>query len=390
MTVGLATTASLDVGQVLRCLRDMKSGIDANTESLRRFNSTSDNTRKKLQDNFRNAGSVANRAGGPVGSFTGKILSAGSMDGMFSRMAAGVALGAAAIRAYSAVVDMAVERARLFINAQNEIRQTVEKANQALDAQAKNGEAQAPQRFALIAAGGENASRDADMVASIGTASPEESVKGVTMLYERFGDTPRAKKAVDMAMRGSMAGLSFTDVASQLTKMGNAIDDTDNVDHVLGRMVQEKTGRRGDPKEIMRERLRNVQADEYLTKARDSQAKRSEITKLERDRFMQRDTVSKEISEAKDPLSGLQLENFKKLNDTMDELKKLAEAQGPVLGFMANIFKPEGSFETQMKRLSIANAQANGLPTKDSTPTPVPQNHWMSIYPGPQIAPFGR
>lgn len=361
--------AKLDVGQVLQGLRLMTSELNNATLAMKKLNDQGDKTKRTLKDNLKDAGGVAGKAGGPVGSFTSKLLSGSSMDGVFGRMAAGLGVATLAFRAYQSVIEAALDRTRLFIEAQRNMRAVTEQTKTAVDAQARRGEAQAAGRIDAIANGGQSAANDIEMLTGSGGATPEQANEAVSTIYGRFGNTARARNAVDTTMRGTLGGLSAPEVAKNLTQMGAAVDNNDQVDRMLGRMSQLQTGRVGDPQQIWLERMRNLNGDEVTMKARQNSAARSVIPGMERAAFLKSSLANSDLADQSSS-SKLQLDAFNKMAQVMEELKLQAKAQGTVNGFLADIFQPGGSFETQMRRLAIANAQAQGLPTNDSTPPP--------------------
>jgi hypothetical protein len=361
--------ATLDVQQVLQGLRAMTAGLNNVTTAMTKLNDTGEKTKRTMKENFKDGAGVASRAGGPAGSFTSKLLGGGAMEGLFGKLAVAVSLGTLAFRGFQAAVDASLDRVRLMIEAQRSMRQVTEQTDKALENMAKRGEAQARGRTGAIAAGGQGAADDIDMVTSTGAATDEQATRGVASLYGRFGKTGRARKGVDIAMRGAMGGLDFDQVAEALTKLGPAIENNDAVDRLLGRMSQKQTGRVGDPAQIWRERMQNINADPFLMEARNQQAARSGIAGLERQAFMGSGLGQAEASAAASPRAVAENEAYIKLNQTMEELKKQAEAQGVVNGFLADIFRPEGSFNTQLRRLIDAQAEARGVRSAPPVPS---------------------
>jgi hypothetical protein len=360
--------ATLDVAQVLQGLRAMTAGLNNVTTAMTKLNDTGEKTKRTMKENFKDGAGVASRAGGPAGSFTSKLLGGGAMEGIFGKLAVAVSLGTLAFRGFQAAVDASLDRVRLMIEAQRSLRQVSEQADKAMENMAKRGEAQARGRTGAIAAGGQYAAEDIDLLAKTGLVTHEQATAGVTALYGRYGKTARAEKGVDIAYRGAQAGLDFDQVAEALTKMGPAIENTAAVDRMLGRMVQKQTGRVGDPTEILHERLQNINADPFLMEARKQQAARSGIAGLERQAFMSAGLGQKEAAEAANPLSAFLVEANIKFDQMIAELKLAATAQGNISAVMADVFG-QGSFETQMRRALNARASAAGLPV-DNTPSP--------------------
>jgi hypothetical protein len=361
MSDGIEASGSIDVTQMVSALRLLKTELDGVSRSLGGINNNGDKAKRTLQDNFRESAKVAGKAGGPAGGFISKLSSGAGMDDIFGRLAVGVSLATLAFKGYQAAIDASLTRTQLLIAANKDLRNETDQTDKAVESLAKRGEAQAAGRTALIAAGGQRAAADADMVSSTGAATPDQAQRGTATLYGRFGDTDRARNAVDIAMRGAMAGLNFEEVANELTKLGRSIDDSSHSDRLLGRMVQRQTGGRGDPEELLRGRLGNLNTDDFIKKAREQAGVRSAIPGIERTAFLGSDVARKDLAEASGPGAAIASESFKKLEQTMDDLRQLSKAQGPVMGFLADIFKPEGSFETQLRRIAIANAEARGI-----------------------------
>jgi hypothetical protein len=205
------------------------------------------------------------------------------------------------------------------------------------------------------------------MVASTGAVSADDASKGVAAIYGRHGDSVRAKRAVDIALRGAMGGLNFAEVAQELTRHGGAIDDGDQADRFLGRMAKRQTGGRGSPEEVWRGRMENINADAFLMEARNQGAKRSGIPGLERDAFMGAGLGSKDAAMAADPKAFFEGESFKKLTQAIDDLNKLSASQGTAAAAIADMFSPNGSFKTQVDRLIQANAKARGIESAPDT-----------------------
>lgn len=373
--------ATIDVAQVLQGLRAMAAGLNNVTTAMVKLNDTGEKTKRTMKENFKDGAAAASRAGGPAGSFTSKLLGGGAMEGVFGKLAVAVSLGALAFRSFQSAVDASLDRVRLMIEAQRSMRQVTEQADKAMENMAKRGEAQARGRTGAIAAGGQAAADDIEMVTSTGAATDEQATSGVAALYGRFGKTTRAKKGVDIAMRGALGGLDFNQVAEALTKLGPAIDNNDAVDRMLGRMSQRQTGRVGDPAEIWRERMQNINADPFLMEARNQQAARSGISKLERDAFMGAGLGQSDAAAAASPLTSFQVEANAKFDQMIAELKLAAEAQGTMAGLWADLFG-SGSFETQMRRALNARAEAGGMPTGEPRGAPNP----LAVFPtGPYI-----
>jgi len=365
-------SASLDTAQVVAALRQIKMGIDANTRSMAQLNTQSDRTKRTLQQTFRDGAAAASKAGGPIGSYSTKILGGASMDGAFGRIAAGVGVLTVGVRAYQAVVAAAIDRTRLFIEAQKDVRNVAEQTDKAMENMAKRGEAQAKSRTDLIAVGGQAAADDADLVASSGAASFDSASKGVADIYGRFGNSQRAKNAVDIAMRGAMGGLDFAEVAKELTRHGGAIDDSSMADRLLGRMAQRQTGARGNPEEIWRSRMANINADPFLMEVRNQATARSVVPGFERSAYMTARLGQQEASFASNPAAFFESESFKKFTQSIEDLKKMAESQGTASRILADVFQPGGSFETQIARLQNARAGSQGLsPQEQVTPAQV-------------------
>ncbi len=353
--------ASLNNAQVVAALREIRVGIDANTRSMVLLNTQSERTKRTLRDTFKDGAQAASKGGGPIGSYSSKILGGASMDGAFGRIAAGLGVISFGFRAYDSVVAAAIDRTRLFIESQKDVRNVADQTDKALENMAKRGESQARARTDLIAVGGKNAADDADMVASSGAASFDSANKGVATIYGRHGDTVRAKRAVDIALRGALGGLDFAEVAQELTRHGGAIDDGDQADRLLGRMAMKQTGARGNPQEIWQSRMANINSDAFLTEARTQGANRSVIPGLERTAFMSAGLGSKDAAAAANPGAVFESESFKKFTQSVDDLKKLAESQTGAARIIADVFQPGGSFQTQVDRMTNANARARGL-----------------------------
>jgi hypothetical protein len=362
-------SAALDVAQVVAGLRQLKTGIDSLTNGMTRLNTESDKTKRTLKDTFKDSAQAAGKAGGPVGSWSSKLLGGASMGDAFGRVAVGLSLVTVGMRAYQSVVDAAIDRTRLFINAQNDMRNTADQTDKALENMARKGESQARSRTDLIAVGGKNAADDADMVTSTGAASFESASKGVAAIYGRFGDTARAKNAVDLAMRGAMGGLDFAEVSQELTRHGGAIDDSSQADRLLGRMAKRQTGARGKDEEVWQGRMANINADAFLMEARAQASARSGIPGLERNAFMGAGLGQKDAAFASDPKTFFENEAFKKIAQAIEDLKKLAETQTGLSRVLADVFQPGGSHQTQLDRLINATAKAQGTYVEPPTPT---------------------
>lgn len=382
--------ASLDVNQVVQGLRQLKTGLDQLTSGMIRLNTESDKTKRTLKDTFKDAGQAAGKAGGPLGSWSSKLFGGATMDGAFSRVAVGLSLVTVGMRSYQAVVDAAIERTRLFVAAQKEVREVADQAANATDQMARRGEAQARSRTELVAVGGSAAAEDADMVASTGAATFDQAQQGVATIYGRFGRGVRARNAVDIAMRGAMGGLDFGEVAKELTRHGGAIDDPGMADRLLGRLAMRQTGGRGNPEEVWAERMRNINADAFLVEARAQASARSAVPGFERQAFMGANLGQKDAAFAANPQAFFENEAFKRFTQSVEDLKKMAEAQGTMGRVIADIFQPGGSFETQISRLQNARAESMGLGAPAS-PAPAA----TVVYPtGPYdpraFGPFGR
>lgn len=366
-------SASLDAAQVVAALRQMKTGIDTLTSAMTVLDKKGNEVKRTLKDAFKDGAQVAGKAGGPLGSWSSKLLGGVGMDGVFGRIAAGLSVATVGFRAYQSVVEAAIDRTRLFIEAQKDVRNVAEQTDKAMENMAKRGEAQEKSRADLVAVGGKNAADDADMVASSGAASYESASQGVATIYGRFGDTARGKNAVDIAMRGAMGGLDFAEVAKELTRHGGAIDDSSMADRLLGRMAQRQTGGRGNPEDTWRSRMANINADPFLMEVRNQSSARSIVPGLERGAFMTARLGQQDAAMAANPGAFFENEAFKKFTQTVDDLKKLAEAQGTPARVIADIFQPGGSFETQISRLVNANARARGVEAqpRESTFNPV-------------------
>lgn len=381
-------SASLDVAQVVAGLRQLKTGIDSITNGMTVLNQKGDQVKRTLKDTFKDSAQAAGKMGGPLGSWSSKLFGGASMGDGFGRIAVGLSLATVGFRAYQSVVDAAIERTRMFVAAQKEVRDIADQTDKAMDSMAKRGEAQAESRLKVIAFG-KNAESDADMMASDGLMSQQEANEAAAILYGRFGDSEMAKAGVDTVMRGAHGGLDPIRVAKELIKHGNVLTDSSQSDSMLGWMAMEDSGAQGDPEEIWKNRMSNFKNSPYAQAVWRNRADRSGIPGLERSAFMTAGLGAKDAAQAANPQAFFENEAFKKFSQSVEDLKKMAEAQGPAARILADVFQPGGSFQTQLDRMINANAEARGLKSDAGGFNPN-QTFPTGPYDPRGFGPFGR
>lgn len=388
----LTSQATMQLGQTLAQMRALRGEINANTEALKRYN---DIARRTQSNEMKNLGRAV-KDGGPLGSFSDKIIKGGDMGGVFGRIAVAITAASMALRVYNAVVDANLERVRMVIQAQREMQKVTEDTRKAIDGMARKGEAQLPGFTKLAAAGGQAAIDDAEMVSSTGTATNDQANRGVAAIYNRFGNTKRSRNGVDIAMRGAMGGLDFEEVAQELTKYNASIDRPEVADRMLGQMLQRQTNRVGNPATLWQERMRNVDASGFIGRAREQAGERSVVAAAERDALMRTAPGQADAAEAKSPGTKILLETYKVQQEQLAAQQKIADAQPAIAAALANLgmlLGGEGSETQKLLRMRNAQAEGAGIPVDRSsgTSTPRPPNY-MNMYGGmtPGIAPFGR
>lgn len=386
--------ASLDVQQVLAGLRQLQTGITGVTNGMMRLNNEGDKAKRTLKDTFKDSAQAASKAGGPIGSWTSKLFGGASMGDGFGRITVGLTLAAAGARAFTGQVERAVQQSMLLLKVQRDIRESNERANNELNSMASRGEKQAGGLVPMVAVGGKNAMDDLSMVTSSGV-DQGSAAKGIAALYGRFGDSERAKKAVDIAMRGEMGGLNFDEVADELTRHGGAIDDESQSDRLLGRIAMRKTGTRGNPEEVWRERMKNLDSNAFTKKAREEQGLRSGVAEKEREAFMGRSPARLDLQSA-DPKSAAENERFKREEQEMADLAAVGKAAREAVGGLGILvewaknvgvlFGGAGSLQNQLESAQRIRAEAAGL---GPAPAPVPLGPGMPNT-GRTYRPFGQ
>jgi hypothetical protein len=361
--------ASLDVQQVLAGLRQLQTGITGVTNGMMRLNTEGDKAKRTLKDTFKDSAQAASKAGGPLGSWTSKLFGGASMGDGFGRIAVGLTLAAAGAKMFTGQVERAVAQSLLLLKVQRDLREDAARANNELNSMAARGEKQAGGLVPMVAVGGKNAMDDLSMVTSTGV-DQGSAAKGIAALYGRFGDSERAKRAVDIAMRGEMGGLPFEEVADELTRHGGAIDDSTQSDRLLGRLAMKKTGTRGNPEEIWAERMKNLDSNAFIKKAREDQGKRSVVDEKEREAFMGRSPVGQDLRAA-DPVSAAANERYKRDEQEMADLATVGKAAREAVGGLGILvewaknlgllFGGDGSLQNQLEAAQRRRAEALGV-----------------------------
>jgi hypothetical protein len=334
-----------------------------------RLNTEGDKAKRTLKDTFKDSAQAASKAGGPLGSWTSKLFGGASMGDGFGRIAVGLTLAAAGAKMFTGQVERAVAQSLLLLKVQRDLREDAARANNELNSMAARGEKQAGGLVPMVAVGGKNAMDDLSMVTSTGV-DQGSAAKGIAALYGRFGDSERAKRAVDIAMRGEMGGLPFEEVADELTRHGGAIDDSTQSDRLLGRLAMKKTGTRGNPEEIWAERMKNLDSNAFIKKAREDQGKRSVVDEKEREAFMGRSPVGQDLRAA-DPVSAAANERYKRDEQEMADLATVGKAAREAVGGLGILvewaknlgllFGGDGSLQNQLEAAQRRRAEALGV-----------------------------
>jgi hypothetical protein len=359
--VDLTSQASLQLGQTLTGLRQLRTEIETTEKSVRRYNEAT----KTLQQTQARASTSTSKDfgksiqnGGQLGSFSNKIIQGGSMDGVFGRISVAVTAAAASMRLFSAASDISVDRARMLTQALERQRQVVEQADRVMQAQAGAGLSQpgAQADFAALGPEAQEALKRASKKTDSGDAA--EAIK---LIFGKFGAGEKANDMVNLAMRGLKGGLSMTEVAQEVTRKGSTVN---NPEQFLGGMARRKYGRFGDDTEIWQEREDNVANSELAKANRAAAEERAKQEEIERKRAIERAAADaqRETAKAANPLSAKQNEDYLAREREKKALQNEIDATMPIVRFFET-WLGLGAV-TELKKINIADASAAGFPIK--------------------------
>jgi len=366
----LQADLSANVGQTLAALKSVEDRILRIEAATKRANAASKDHQREVSKGYKEAGEAISKAGGEG---IGKIIKSGGMEGIFGRIAV---YGLAARTAWELIavgIENSISKAELFLQATEKITEATNKALETRKQQAAAGESLVPGRKSLLAAGGDNAVGQAEIVVQSGLATLQEATQAVSAIYGKFGDTTRARNAVTVASLVARGGGSFAEAAQGTLHAGAALDATDNARRLAGRLFKKQTGRigGGDGVDQLYESIDRISNDPASQRFAQVSDIKNKTNKANLNTFIEggTDKPHEELAAAIDPLS----KNLVDLNLTTQKqiaaLETLAKAQGTLGAIMANIgllSGGKGSYENQIRKLNIQNARAAGLPTDDA------------------------
>ncbi len=167
-------------------------------------------------------GKILKNSGGGI---FGRAFAGAGLEGAWGTIAVSAGVAMLAFKAFNAVVDHTSKSIQARIESEKEYKKAIDEGQKVIDQQATAGYGRSDTRARLIASGGQAAVDKAAEVSNRGILSDDQSRQATSEIYAKFGNTPRAARAVQAVENLVGRSMPFNAALEAALKGGNAWDD---------------------------------------------------------------------------------------------------------------------------------------------------------------------
>lgn len=220
--IDIQTSATMELGNALQGLRQLTKGLNEVAEASKKLEKMQEDLQKKTGRTYAEIGKLAGRIPG-AGGLKDIFDSASSGDAIFGRLAAGLGVAAIAFKAYELSVERNIDRAKKYVDAQNQVLGVTYKIKDAQTQAGAEGRGQNTEGYRfLVGAAGQKGIEAAQGLQNTGNFTRDQSIEIAGKLFARFGtEGGKAQLAINAVAAGAERGLDGAQLADVFAKNGN-------------------------------------------------------------------------------------------------------------------------------------------------------------------------
>lgn len=250
------------------------AAIDQSTKAMERLEKQTRKATKEAKDlqreistNYKKSGEAVSKAGGPLGSLGGRVLSGAGMDGGFGAAAVGFAALSTVWQAMQVVTVENTKSMHALIDAENKLSDARDRGKKTTEDNAKKGFGDADQVRQIVAIGGEVAYKKLGELEKSGVGTGE-AVQVLLALMKRFpGQSLEGQSAPGRALQyGTIlqsTGMPFGSAVQQLIQ-GGGLNDPERVHSKAALIYKRFSGQRGDASDLFSNAQEHVAGNRFL------------------------------------------------------------------------------------------------------------------------------